>query len=159
MLMISTVLHLDRAEATQNDYSIDDSRQGQAEPIEDQQPADEKSVCDSTDSEETTFNVSSDSSNLEVSSSNLMPNLENGNEFQHKYTVESYVAINHVNISILDVSTAATNEIDQTAEKMALTDDETSEEDENGSLNLSHTVVSQQETQFEPTMQMDIGII
>lgn len=59
----------------------------------------------------------------------------------------------------LDVSTVAANKIDQTAENMASTDDETSKGDDNSPSNLSHTDISQQETQFELITPMDIGII
>lgn len=77
--MIPTFSHLDSAEATQNDDNADETRLGQAESIEDQHPVDEKSVCDSTKSGETSSEASSDSSNMEIPSTNSTPNSENGN--------------------------------------------------------------------------------
>lgn len=81
-----------------------------------------------------------------------------------KHSVKSYVAINHVHCACfnLDIGTAAANGIDQTTETMASIDDETSDENDNDPLNLSHTKVSrvvEQETAIESTTPMDIGIM
>lgn len=77
--MIPTVLYLDRTEATQNDDNTANTRQGQAESIEDQHPVEEISTYDSTDSEEMSSEASNDSSHVEVPSTNSSPKSENGN--------------------------------------------------------------------------------